>query len=155
MLMALSMSAFAQFSAGCQTDSAKIAEYRERIGLDYSMPDYRIKKIDEKVMGWRLAKILEFLEKNYTQVLYNRMLSKIRSVQMNELKYRYLPVDKIKILNVQKQDSVISIKINTYTKRNKEKVDFDITLSFVNSLSDDETTNNLVVDIGRYINEDK
>ena len=40
------MSAFAQFSYGYQTDSAKVAEYRERIGLDYSMPDFSLQPSD-------------------------------------------------------------------------------------------------------------
>ena len=153
----LSLSASAQYHTLSteQQLELKKQEIRKKIAFDYSVPDYETKKLDAKVMGWRLAKMLQFLEKNYTQGFYNRMLSKIRSLQMNDMKYGYWNVDNIKILNVQKQDSVIRIKINTYTKRDREKVNYDITLSFVNSFSDDETANNLFVDIGRYIKKDE
>ena len=42
-----------------QMDAEKQAEYREIIGLDYSMPDYTTSKVDAKAMGPRLAKILD------------------------------------------------------------------------------------------------
>lgn len=81
----------------------------------------------------------------------------IRNVQMGEVSVSYHPIDKIKVLNVQKQDSVITIKINTYSKGEKKRddVNFDITLSFTNNLSDDETSNSLFSDIGRYIRKDE
>ena len=69
------------------------------INLDYSVPDYNVKRPDVKVMGWRLAKILQSLEKNYTQPVYNQMLSQIHNTQMEELKVRYLPIKKIKQLD--------------------------------------------------------
>ena len=31
-----------QLWVGYKSDSAKVAEYREKIGLDYSMPDYSV-----------------------------------------------------------------------------------------------------------------
>lgn len=102
------------------TEEQKKQEVREMINLDYSVPDYNVQRPDAKVMGWRLAKILQSLEKNYTQPVYNQMLSQIRNTQMEELRVRYLPIEKIKILNVQKQDSVITIKINTISKTNKK-----------------------------------
>ena len=49
------------------TDSARIAEYREKIGLDMTVPDFETKKIDAKVMSTRLAGILEYLLENYKQ----------------------------------------------------------------------------------------
>ena len=136
------------------TGEQKKQEVREMINLDYSVPDYNVKRPDAKVMGWRLAKILQSLEKNYTQPVYNQMLSQIRNTQMEELRVRYLPVERIKILNVQKQDSVITIKINTISKINKKKVNYDVVFTFVNSVSDDETTNILWEDIARYIRKD-
>ena len=42
-----------------QMDAEKRAEYRECIGLDYSMPDYSTNRVNPKVMGARLAKILD------------------------------------------------------------------------------------------------
>ena len=130
---------------------------RDAINFDYSVPDYNVSSLDEKVMGWRLAKMLLYLEDNFTQWQHNRRLSIIRNVQMGEVSVSYHPIDKIKVLNVQKQDSVITIKINTFSKGEKKRddVNFDITLSFTNNLSDDETTNSLFSDIGRYIRKNE
>lgn len=47
--------------------SDRMAAYREAIGLDMTVPDFSTKKIDAKVMGTRLAGILEYLLENYTQ----------------------------------------------------------------------------------------
>lgn len=53
--------------------SDRMAAYREAIGLDMTVPDFSTKKIDAKVMGPRLAGILEFLLENYTQGTYERL----------------------------------------------------------------------------------
>ena len=79
------------------TEEQKKQEIREKINLDYSVPDYNVNRPDAKVMAWRLAKILQSLEKNYTQPIYNQMLSQIRSVQTGGLKVRYSHVDKSRI----------------------------------------------------------
>ena len=83
------------------------------------------------------------------------MLSQIRNVQMGTLKVHYLPVDKILVTHVQKQDSVITITINTFTNiSKKEKVSFDVKLVFTNNLSEDEPANKLFSDIGKFIREE-
>lgn len=51
LMLMVSMGMDAQIRVGYQTDSAKIAEYRERIGIDMTVPDFETKKIDAKVMG--------------------------------------------------------------------------------------------------------
>lgn len=48
-----------------QTNEAKQAEMREKIGLDLSVPDFETKRIDAKVMGERLAGMLDYLMENY------------------------------------------------------------------------------------------
>ena len=55
-----------------QADEAKRAKIRESIGLDMSVPDFDTKKIDAKVMGSRLAGILDYLMENYQQGIYDR-----------------------------------------------------------------------------------
>ena len=132
------------------TEEQKKQEVREKINLDYSVPDYNVKRPDAKVMGWRLAKILQSLEKNYTQPVYNQMLSQIRSVQMGDQKVRYSHIDKVKIHNIQKQDSVITIKINTFSKIDKRHINYDIVFTFINNFSNDEVANKLFGDISRF-----
>lgn len=46
LMLMVSMGMDAQIQAGYQTDSAKIAEYREKIGIDMTVPDFETKKID-------------------------------------------------------------------------------------------------------------
>ena len=77
-------------------EDKKTIEYREKIGLDYSMPDYNTTKVDTKVIGVRLAAILQSLEKNYKQAFYNRLLASILAEQMANLNYSSVPVHKIK-----------------------------------------------------------
>ena len=133
-------------------NETKEQKYQRLINLDYSVPDYEVSRPDANVMGWKLAGILQFLEENYQQSVYNQMLAQIRNVQMGTLKVHYLPVDKIMVTHVQKQDSVITITINTFTLiSKKEKVNFDLKQIFTNSLSNDETTNKLFSDISKYV----
>ena len=136
-------------------NETKEQKYQRLINLDYSVPDYEVSRPDASVMGWRLAGILQFLEENYQQSVYNQMLAQIRNVQMGTLKVHYLPVDKIQVTHVQKQDSVIAITINTFTKiSKKERVNFDLKLIFTNSLSKDEAANKLFMDICKYVRKD-
>lgn len=76
LMLMVSMGMDAQIRVGYQTDSAKIAEYRERIGIDMTVLDYETKKINAKVMGSRLAGILEYMLENYTQGTYSRLIGK-------------------------------------------------------------------------------
>ena len=156
MLLSVALSVSAQapnLSYNYFDEQQREQKIREAINLDYSVPDYNVTLPDEKVMGWRLAKILQSLEKNYSQGLYNQYLTRIRNAQMD--KYSLSSIEKIKILNIQKQDSVITIKINTFVKEKKNKINFDIVLTFINSVSDDDVANNLFSDIARYIKKDE
>lgn len=58
----------AQLRPVAQSDSSvRQAEYRSNIGIDMSVPDFDTKKIDAKIMGSRLAGILNYLLENYNQ----------------------------------------------------------------------------------------
>ena len=50
-----------------------------------SVPDFNTRKIDAKVMGNRLAGILDYLMENYQLGSYNRRLSSIASEQNEAL----------------------------------------------------------------------
>lgn len=60
----------------CKKEQYK-AEVREKLQLDWSMPDYTTSKIDAKVMGPRLAKILETICEKYQQYMNLSALSVI------------------------------------------------------------------------------
>ena len=72
------------------SDNAYAENIRQKIDIDYTVPDYSVKRPDILVMGWRLVKILQSLEKNYTQNIYNRYLSIILNHQTEECGPLYL-----------------------------------------------------------------
>lgn len=81
------------------TDSVKRAEMREKIGLDLSVPDFETKRIDAKVMGERLAGILDYLMENYHQAVYDRKLGLIASEQNEAMENVYFQIKKLKFIN--------------------------------------------------------
>lgn len=85
LLLLSSVSLSAQWKNTKLSEEEKRAEYREKIGIDMSVPDFETKKIDAKVMGPRLANILTFLMKNYQQGFYVSQLRGIAGEQNNAL----------------------------------------------------------------------
>lgn len=83
LMLMVSMIASAQIWTGYKSDSVRIAEYRQQIGLDYSMPDYSVTTIDEKKIGSRLANILRYYEEANNQNLFRRKIAAIL-VEQNE-----------------------------------------------------------------------
>lgn len=84
-MMCISITSFAQ-SVPTQTNETKLAELRDKIGLDMTVPDFDTQIIDAKVMGDRLAGILNYLMENYQQSVYDRRLCQIASEQNDVLR---------------------------------------------------------------------
>lgn len=138
-----------------QNKDAQTMKWQQKIDLDYTVPDYSVKKPDAKVMGWRLAKILQALEQNYTQGIYNHYLSLIFEHQADDKSILYMPIHKLKILNIQKQDSVITIHIRLFSKDKAfGKVEREVSLTFINSVSEDDSVNILFSELGQYIRKE-
>ena len=151
MLMML-MGMDAQIRVGYQTDSAKIAEYRERIGLDMTVPDFETKKIDAKVMGPRLAGILEYLLENYTQGTYDRLLTRMLGEQVEELKQAYFNIKKMKYVSATKVGDELSILMKVWPDKNSKDVkQVDLTIPFNNGVSESQTENELFSYMSRYV----
>lgn len=145
-----------QAQATLQGEDPKVVEMRQKIGIDYSVPDYDVKKPDAKVMGWRLAKMLQKLEQNYQQGTYNRLLASICSEVLEEPRIRYIEVNKMKILKVQKVGDVITIRISTSSKHETlGKLNHEFEIKFNKGFSDNGTANQLFSDLSRYIKEDE
>ena len=150
-LLIMTFSAFAQYFASQRWDETREDWYRRMINFNYDVPDYSVDRLDPDIVGRRTAEILQRLLRNSDQALTNRKLSLVRNVQMGEPQYKYSVIDKMKIKHIQKEDSIITITFNTFSKEKKKKIYFDLVFTFINSLSDDEMTNTLFSDIGRYI----
>lgn len=142
-------------SAG-QIDEKKMMEYRETIGLDYSMPDFNTSKIDAKVIGVRLAKILQSLEENYVQGYYNRTLASILAEQLESPAYQFVSVTKIKTQKITKMGDEITILLKTtFKSTNEGKKNTILTLRFFQGISDSPFVNSLFYALGNYLKEDE
>ena len=99
----------AQTSAKPSLDSVKIAEYREKLSLDYSMPDYSVKKIDETKIGSHLANILRYFEENGARGTLTPWIGSILSEQNQSFKNRYIELKKLKLQKASKTGNEITI----------------------------------------------
>lgn len=129
--------------------------WRKKIDMDMSVPDFKSNKVNQEVMGWRVAKMIDYLQKYYHQASYNRQLSLIRYEQTEDPKIRFAGIDKLTFINAEKRDSVFLIKWHTYTRlEDKEKINHNITMEFINGVSNSDTINDLFSDISRFIKPD-
>lgn len=125
-------------------------EVRSKLLLDYSLPDYSTSKINAKVMGHRLAEILETICETYQQYMNLSALSIIQSSQVEGLSYGR--VKKMKLGNVTKQGNEIIIRFNTTLESNNLNLKkSQIVLRFVEGVSNDKSTNDLFLNICRYM----
>ena len=142
--------------AQVQSKDSQTEKWRQKIDLDHTVPDYSTKKPDAKVMGWRLAKILQSLEHNYTQPIYSHYLTMILSHQMSDDGSLYMPIYKLKILNIQKQDSAITVRVKFFSKTKESgKVEQEVSQTFTNSVSEDDVINTLSSELGQHIREEE
>ena len=139
-----------------QIDEKKMMEYRETIGLDYSMPDFDTNRINAKVIGVRLAKILQSLEENYVQGYYNRTLASILAEQLEAPAYQFVSVTKIKTQKITKAGDEITILLKTtFKSTNEGKKNAILTLRFFQGISDSHFVNSLFYALGNYLKEDE
>ncbi len=131
-------------------DEDRKAEIRKILALDYSMPDYSTTKIDEKVIGPRLATILERIMDCYNQNLYKSALNVIQTNQVDGLSYGH--IKSLKLNNVVKQGNELTICFDTAFEPNnlnlkKSQIDFQ----FKDGVSEDMATNDFFTNVCRYI----
>lgn len=138
--------------AGQSKDAQKAMELRQQLNIDYSMPDFSVKKIDSNIIGTRLAQMLQRLQDKYTDDIYNQYLSKIVCEQNDSL--NYVTISNFKIKTISKTGDVITIK--SHAKLNKNPLgikDTDIDMVFVKGVSDSKSVNSLFTTLSRYIKE--
>ena len=61
---------------------------RQQIGLDLSMPDFKTRKIDDKIIGNRLAQMLRMID-NTQNSYYHGYLARIAGEQNPDFRYQY------------------------------------------------------------------
>ena len=131
-------------------DEDRKAEIRNTLALDYSMPDYTIDKIDEKVIGPRLAAILERFIKTCHERGNLDLLNMIQTRQIVGLSYAR--IKELEFDEVKKTGNVITISYKTSLESNNAgKKNATLIFNFKDGVSDDELTNQFFCSISRYI----
>lgn len=149
-LLLISVSINAQTSS--QGEDEKTIEYRQKIGIDYSMPDFNTFKIDGIVIGTRLAKMLTLLINRYDDYVFNQRVSFIQCEQLENLSYA--KVEKLKISKISKVGDVITIMFKTKMSPNSAKIkNAEMTFCFTKGVSESISINDLFSDLGRYIKD--
>ena len=150
LMLVCGLGASAQVRTGVQADSARMAEYREQIGLDMSVPDFEVKKIDEKVMGPRLTAILKRLNRNYNKRANIDLLNIIQTKQVDGLSYAR--IKKMDFDTVKKIGNKITISYKTWLESNNLGLkNSTLTFNFIDGVSDDKSTNDIFCMICRYL----
>lgn len=134
-----------------QQEDPKVTELRQQIGIDYSMPDFKTKKIDGAVIGTHLAGMLNLLQKYYNDGTYNWKLAAI--VKEQKCMISQVSIDKLKITEILKVGDKISVKMNTKLLKNTEGIkSADIVIVFDRGVSDSQAANSLFSYLSRYVN---
>ena len=142
----------AQTSAKPSLDSVKIAEYREKLSLDYSMPDYSVKKIDESKIGSHLANILRYFEENGTRGTLTSWISSILAEQNETFKNRYIELKKLKLQKVLKKGDEITIIYNASLQAPAGlPSQADLMFHFLDGVSESKPVNEMFSYISRYV----
>ncbi len=150
-MLIASLSGFAQ-SLPVRSDEAKRTELREKIGLDLTVANFDTKKIDAKVMGTRLAGILDYLMDNYQQSVYDRRLNQIASEQNEALENANFQIKIMKFLNAIKKGNEITILMRVDLQKNAANVkQTDITFHFIDGLSERDKVNEMFSYISHYV----
>ena len=145
-----SVSVSAQTTWGSPSDDQYNAEVRQTLNLDYSMPDYHTGKIDPKVIGPRLAMLLEELCSKYKESVNNSYLSTIQCQQIEGLDY--CTIKHMKLDKVSKTGNTITIRFKTTLNKNPLNIKkSDLTISFVDGVSPNKQVNSLISNICNYM----
>lgn len=143
---------YAQTSPATPQAEQYKSELREKLQLDYTMPDFSTSKLDPEIIGNRLSKMLSKLQDNIQDPVFNRKLSYIVCEQNPNLKY--VTIDKFSIKNISKSGNVITIKAKAKLDKMTANVKTaEIVMSFDNGVSNSQTINDLFSDLGRYVKE--
>ena len=142
---------FAQSTWGTTSDAQYNADVRQKLSLDTTLPDYSVYKVDAKVMGPRLASILQELGAKYKRSDYLSTLSMIQADQIDGLDY--CTIEKLGLVNVTKSGNTITIRFKTTLAKNPlDLKKSDLIMTFIDGVSDNKQVNSLFSNICNYMN---
>ena len=149
----LTLSAFSiSAQTSQQSEEARIAELRQKIGIDYSMPDFNTSRINGKVIGKRLAKMLQKLQDQALDYVWSSRIAGIICEHSGKLQYAIL--EKFSIKNISKQGDVMTIKANAKLKKNIANIDkYEMIMVFDKGVSESIFVNDLFIDLNKYLKD--
>ena len=125
-------------------------ELRIKIGLDYTMPDFETNRIINKVIGTRLANILQYLNAHDNEFLIKSMLITILHDQKPDLQYAI--IKKVRTKTIRKTGHEITVIIQLTIGKNPSGIKRpEITLKFIDGLSENVHENDLFRYICNYL----
>lgn len=143
---------FAQSTWGNTSDDQYKSEVRQKLNLDSTLPDYHTCKIDPKVMGLRLTLLLQELCAKYKDSDKVFYISKILCQQIEGLDF--CTIKDMKLDEVTKSSDTITIRFKTTLDKTPLNIKkSDLTISFVDGVSDIKYVNNLFMTICKYLND--
>ena len=117
-----------------------------------SVPDFETKKIDAKVMGTRLAGILEFMLENYHQGTYEKQITQMVKEQNEALEKVYFNIKKLKFVSSKKVGDEIIILMQVWPEKNEAKVKQTIlTIRFIDGITESRNSNDMFSSMSRYV----
>ena len=138
------------FTSMAQRNNLYREDLKERIGLDYSMPDFNTTKINSNVIGIRLSKILTYIDENSSDF----SISSLFVILLREVdpRFQYAKIEKITIKNIRKQGNEIAITVDLKLKKNPQGIrKKDIEMKFIDGVSNRSIENDLFVYASSYI----
>ena len=152
LLSVLPLDMSAQLWVGYKSDSVRIAEYREKIGLDYSMPDYSVTSIDEKKIGSHLANILRYYEEVNSQNWFSRKIAAILAEQNEAFEYSSPEFIKQKLMKIKKSANEITVVYRLWLDKNPANLkQVDIQYHFKDGVSESNTVNDMFSQMSHYV----
>ena len=135
-----------------QEEDAQIVWTRNRIGIDYSIPDFSTKKIDAAIIGDHLADMLNLLQSQYKEGAYYRRLISIMREQQD---FFLTPeIKKFTITEISKNGDVITIQTRYTLTKNEEGIKtLVIPFVFEKGVSPSYSVNSLFTALSRDVQE--
>ena len=128
------------------------AEMKEKLAIDYSMPDYITNKVDAKVMGEYMAMMVNTFLERCTLKSYQRPLNKIIGEQVEALKYYVYGIKKMNFVSATKSGNEITLLFGVWFDKNIKGIkQTEMSICFKDGVSQSKTTNEIFSYISRTI----
>ena len=131
-----------------QEEDLQVVWTRNRIGIDYSIPDFSTKRIDASIIGDHLADMLSLLRSQFKENAYYRRLISIMREQRDFLMTP--EIKKFVITEITKKGDIITVQTKYTLTKNEEGVKtLDIPFVFYKGVSDSFSVNSLFMALSR------